>query len=272
MSSVCADGCYNPGLSCPTPSAVSEADEPDAESPLRSLLAGLERARKLTLWTLAALAAGTVLGWARAESLFRFLARPLTDELLRQGRDPRLGFTGLADPFVLYFTIALVLGIIVATPVLTAQVWLILAPRVRRRRVIAATAFVLTATGLFLGGLTFCYVVMLPLAVRYLLQLGGSFETAITVRDFLSFTLRLMLGLGLAAELPLLTLTASRFGLVTAGTLLRWFPYAVLGAFVVGAWLSPPDLLSQFLVAVPLLGLYLVGVAVAAVAGKRRRE
>lgn len=250
---------------------MSTPDDPGSDSPLRALLAGIERARKLTVWTLVALALGTLAGWTWAQPLFRFLARPLTDELLRRGQDPRLGFTGLADPFILYFTISLVFGFVVASPVFMGQLWVILAPRVGRRRILAATAFIVSATLLFFAGLTFCYVLMLPLAVRYLLGIGAEFETAITVRDFLGFTLRLLLGLGLAAELPLVTLTAARFGLVTAGTLLRWFPYAIIAAFVLGAWLSPPDVLSQFLVAMPLLGLYLLGIAVAAVAARNRR-
>lgn len=246
-------------------------DRPDNESsPLRTLLQGVERARKLTVFTLLALAVGIGLGWVFAEQLFEFLARPLTVELVRRGEDPRLGFTGLADPFVLYFSISLLCGVIVATPVLTGQIWLVIAPRLRRRNVLAATGFVLCATLLFLGGIAFCYLVILPLAVAYLLEIGGDFDSIITVRHFLRFTVRLMLGLGVAAELPLLSLTAARFGLVTPAMLLKGLPYALIGAFILGAWLSPPDLLSQFLVAAPLLVLYLVGVGAAALATRRR--
>lgn len=245
-------------------------DEPGTETPLRRLLAGLERARKLTLLTLAALAVGTAAGWSIAPWAFDFLARPLTDELMARGHDPRLGFTNLTDPFILYFTISLMCGLLVALPMMLSQLWLVIAPRVRRRSALSAIAFVTLATLLFVGGATFCYRVMLPLAVTYLVGVGDDFQTAITVRDFLRFTIRLMVGLGIAAELPLLTFTAARFGLVTASTLLRWFPYATIGAFVVGAWLSPPDILSQLLVAFPMMGLYLVGVGFAALAGRGR--
>lgn len=241
-------------------------DEPNP--PLRALLAGIERARKLTFLTLAALALGTALGWVKAREVFEILARPLTDELMRRGQDPRLGFTGLADPFVLYFTVSLLCGLVVATPVLVTQLWIVIAPRVRRRSALAAVLFVLSTSSLFVSGLAFCYVVLLPVAVRYLLGVGGDFETAITVRDFLAFAVRLMVALGAAAQLPLITFVAARFGLVTARTLLRWIPYAAIGAFVLGAWLSPPDVLSQFLVALPLLGLYLLGIGVAALAAR----
>lgn len=254
---------------------MAESTHPDAqawtdEPPIRALLAGVERARKLTLWTLIALAAGTAVGWARAPRLFDLLAQPVTRELLAQGRDPRLGYTGLTDPFILYFTISLMCGVLVALPAFASQIWLIVASRVRRRSAFAAVFFVLVATALFLGGVLFCYSVMLPVAVNYLIGVGSEFESAITVRDFLRFTVRLMVALGVAFELPLLTFTAARVGLVSARTLLRWFPYATIVAFVVGAWLSPPDILSQLLVAFPMLGLYLIGVAFAALAGRRR--
>ena len=242
--------------------------EPDDDSPLRTLLAGLDRARKLTVWSLLALAIGASLSWNWSSEIFQFLARPLTDALAVRGQDPRLTFTGLTDPFVLYFTVSLSTGLAFAIPPLALQLYVVVAPRVRLRSALAIAGFVLTACALFLAGLSFAYFILIPFAVSYLLDVGEEFAHAITVRDFLRFTVRLLLAMGLGAQLPLIILSASRVGLVNARGLLRWFPYAVLIAFVLAAMLTPPDGMSQFLVAVPLLVLYLVGVVVAAIAGR----
>lgn len=238
------------------------------DSPLRTLLAGIERARKLTVWTVLALVAGTAVSWTYARQIYAFLALPLTRELTERGQDPRLIFTGLSDPFILYFTLAILGGVVIATPVLSAQIYLLIAPRIRTRSALAIAAFVVAATTLFLGGMAFCYYILLPFAIAYLLDIAVQFETAITVRDFLRFTTRLLLAMGLGAQLPLISLVAARAGVVTARTLWKWFPYAVIIAFILAAWITPPDGMSQLLVAIPLLGLYLIGIAMAAIVGR----
>ncbi len=249
------------------PTIESEPDSDD-DSPLRTLLAGVDRARKLTVWSLLALAIGTSLSWNWSRQIFDFLARPLTAELTARGLDPRLAFTGLTDPFVLYFTVSLTSGLVCAVPALALQIYVMVAPRIRLRSAITIAVSVLTACALFLAGLSFAYFILIPFAVGYLLDVGKDFAHAITIRDFLRFTIRLLLAMGIGAQLPLIILSAARMGLVNARGLLRWFPYAVLVAFVLAAMLTPPDGASQFLVAVPLLGLYLIGVLVAAIAGR----
>lgn len=249
-------------------SIAENRTSPDDDSPLQALLAGLERARKLTVWTLLALLLGTAAGWVWSSHLFRLLSRPLTEELAARGLDTRLVFTGLTEPFILYFSISLLTGLVVALPALAMQLYVIAAPRVRLRSSALAALFVVTTTALFLMGAAFCYFVLLPFGIRYLLDIGVQFDHAITVRDFLRFAVRLMVAMGFAAQLPLLTFTAARIGLVTARTLWRWFPYATLIAFFMAAWLTPPDGMSQLLLAAPLLVLYLIGIGVAALAGR----
>lgn len=238
------------------------------ESPLRTLLAGFERARKLTVWTLLALLAGTAVSWTYAREIYGFLALPLTRELALRGQDSRLVFTGLSDPFILYFTLSLLGGVVVATPILSAQLYVIIATRIRARSSIAIAAFAIAGTTLFFGGMAFCYFILLPFAIAYLLDIAAGFETAITVRDFLRFSTRLLLAMGLGAQLPLVSLVAARVGLVTARTLWGWMPYATVGSFILSAWITPPDGMSQLLVAIPLLVLYLIGIGLAAIVGR----
>lgn len=235
---------------------------------MRAFLDGVERARRLSLWTLLSLVLGTAASWTVSAEIYGWLALPLTRELAARGQDPRLVFTSLADPFILYFSVSLFGGFVVAAPMLAGQVFVAISPRLGRRRVLATLGFVVTALLLFLAGAAFCYFVLIPFAVAYLLEVGGEFETAITVRDFLGFTIRLILALGLAAELPLVVFTAARFGLVGPRLMWKGLPYATVGAFVAGAWLTPPDVISQLLLAGPLLLLYLVSILLAAMASR----
>lgn len=247
----------------------SATDDAEGEaSPMRALLDGVERARRLTFLTVLSLVLGTAICWNFSRDIYALLALPLTSELAARGEDPRLAFTGLADPFILYFSVSLFGGLLLAGPVLAAQVFVAVAPRLGGRRVLAALAFVLTASCLFLAGVAFAYFVLIPFAVSYLLSMGSEFESAITVRDFLSLTVRLMLALGLATELPLVVFTAARLGLVGPKALWRGLPYATVGAFIIGAWLTPPDVISQLLLALPLLALYLLSILLAALASR----
>ncbi|NKB90041.1 MAG: hypothetical protein GKS06_17655 [Acidobacteria bacterium] len=238
------------------------------ESPLRALLRGFERARKLTVWTLVALLIGTSVSWAYAREIYSLLALPLTRELAERGQDARLTITGLSDPFILYFTLSLMGGIVIALPILSAQLYMIVAARVRVKSSLQIAGFAIAGTTLFVGGMAFCYFILLPFAIAYLLDIASQFETAVTVRDFLRFSTRLLLAMGLGAQLPLVALVASRVGLVTAGGLWRGLPYATVTAFIAAAWITPPDGMSQLLVGVPLLILYMIGIGLAALFGR----
>jgi len=246
-------------------------DDPAEEpTPLRKLLAGIERARRLATLTLVFFVAGTGVSWLLSQRAFDLLALPLTRELAARGQDPRLVFTGLTDPFILYFSVSLFGGLLIASPLIAAMIFVALSGHLRGTTLGRAVAFIVTGNLLGAAGLAFAYFVLIPFAVAYLLDVGAAFETAVTVREFLKFTLRLMVAMAAAAQLPLVSFTAARFGLVTGWTMWRMLRYAVLMAFLLGAWLTPPDVISQMLVAGPLIVLYLVGVLVAALASRGR--
>jgi len=224
------------------------------------------------VWVVVALLVGTAASWGIADRAFSILSAPLTESMEAAGRDPRLVFTRLIDPFVIYFSVSLLGGLLLALPVLMSMVWRMVAPLGLGKGVAKAGLFVFTSTLLFLLGLAFGYLVLLPFVVSYLLTVAEDFQYALTVREYLRFALRMLLAMGISAQLPLLSFVLARFGLVTAGKLLRWVPYAVLIFFVLAALITPPDGISQVLVAVPMLALYLLGVLVAAVARPRDRS
>ena len=225
--------------------------------------------RRSLLWVVAALLLGTASGWSVADQVFNFLAAPLTTALANAARDPRLTFTSLSDPFIIYFSVSMLLGLLLALPVIMSLFWRVVAPLGLGRGAAKAVVFVFASSVLFLVGLAFGYWVLLPFVVRYLLRVAEEFRYAVTIREYLRFALRMLIAMGISAQLPLISFVLARFGLVTARRLLRWFPYAVLAAFVIAAVITPPDGISQLLVATPMMVLYLLGVVVAAVAAPR---
>ena len=230
----------------------------------------LDGLRRSLLWVALALLVGTAVSWGVADQVFNFLARPLTVALADAGRDPRLVFTSLTDPFVIYFSVSLLGGLLLGLPVLMTIFWRLIAPLGISRGLYKATAFVACSTALFVAGLAFAQFVLMPFVVNYLLGVAREFNFAITIREYLRLSVRMLLAMGISAQLPLISLVLARFGLVTARQLLRWFPYAVLVFFVLAALITPPDGISQVLVAVPMLALYLLGVVVAALASRGR--
>ena len=251
---------------------VAASETLEERTPLEIAIDAVDRARRGIGWILLALVVGTALCWTFADRVFAWLALPLTDELTSRGEDERLVFTHLTDTFVLYFTVSISGGFLAALPVIVVRLVRELAPRLGAARLLLGLAVSIAAIALFVLGVMFGHLVLLPFAVAYLLDVGEQFQQAITVREYLRFGLRLLLALGAAAELPLVAACAARIGLVRARTLWHWFPYSVLASFILGAWLTPPDGLSQLLVAVPLIVLYLIGVLVAAIAQPRRSD
>ncbi|MEW6335974.1 MAG: twin-arginine translocase subunit TatC [Acidobacteriota bacterium] len=232
-----------------------------------SLLEHLEELRKRLLVSILAVFVGFLGCWYFAKPLFAWLSRPLT-QFLPEG--DRLAFTGLVDPFMLYVKVALLAGIFVAAPVVLHQVWLFVAPGLYRGEKRVAIPFILFTTVFFLLGGYFGYAVAFPMVCRFLLEVGADFKQVITVNEYFSLASKVILGLGLVFEMPVLILFLARIGVVTHRFLLRNFRYAVLVIFVVAAIITPtPDIATQSVFAVPMIALYLFGVLVAWLFGKK---
>ena len=242
----------------------------DTTIPWGQVVDRINELRRGLMWVVIVLLVGTAASWAVADRVFAFLALPLTNALEEAGRDTKLVFTSLTDPFVIFFSVALMGGFLLALPVLLSLFWRLVAPLGIGQGLVKAASFVTAALALFALGLTFGYLVLLPFVTTYLLDVAQEFRYAITVREYLKFALRMLLAMGISAQLPLISFVLARFGLLTGGRMLRWLPYAVLGAFVLAAVITPPDGISQVLVAVPMLILYLVGALVATLAARPR--
>lgn len=244
-----------------------DCPESNDELPRMSLLDHLDELRRRILVAVLAVFVGFLVSWFFAKPIFNWLSVPLV-QFLPEGE--KLAFTSLIDPFMLYIKVALLAGIFIASPVVLWQVWLFIAPGLYSRERRVAVPFLLATTFFFLAGGYFGYQVAFPMVCRFLLDVGSEFRQVITVREYFSMASKVILGMGLVFEMPVLILFFARLGVVTHRFLLKQFRYAVLGIFVIAAVITPtPDIATQSVFAVPMIALYLLGVLVAWIFGKR---
>ncbi len=217
---------------------------------------------------LLAWAIATLLCWNFAEELFRFLLQPAVAAL---GEGARLQAISPAEIFVTYLKCAALAGFFLSLPVFFWQIWAFVAPGLYPNERHAILPFVGISTGLFSGGAVFGYYVVFPVMFQFFTSFDSDFvESAWTMRDVFTLTTHMFLAFGVAFELPVAVFFLSLTGIVDAPTLWRGTPYAVLAIFIVAAILTPPDVVSQLLMAVPMVGLYLLGVGVAYLFSNRR--
>lgn len=214
----------------------------------------LEELRYRLLVSLAALAGGFAAGWR---------ATPHALDALERWTGPLVVVTP-AEAFVTYLRVAFTLGLAIASPIIAAQVWLFVVPGLYPHEIALAARVGPAAAGLFALGLAFGAAVIFPVAMRFLLtQAGPGVVSALSASRALSFALGLVLPFGLVFQMPLAAYAAARLGVLQPAALARLRRWAVLLAFVVGAALTPPDVVSQLLMAVPLVGLYEVSILTA---------
>ncbi|MEE2674076.1 MAG: twin-arginine translocase subunit TatC [Myxococcota bacterium] len=214
---------------------------------------------------------GFGLAWGFKQQIFGYLMKPAIAALsAEQGKLQAIAPTEI---FFTYVKSALLAGFVVALPVIFWQIWSFVAPGLYANEKKRIVPFVGSSTILFGGGAIFGYSVVFPMMFSFLTGFDSEFViSAWTMKEVFSLTSRMFLVFGIAFELPLFIFFLSIAGIVTAGQLFRATPYAVLVMFVMGAVLTPPDPVSQVFLAIPLLGLYLLGVGVAWIFDPSRRE
>jgi sec-independent protein translocase protein TatC len=239
----------------------------DRELPRMSFLDHLEELRKRLIVSAIALLAGFIVCWSFADKIYGILQQPLI-KVLPAGE--KLAYTRLTGPFILYMKVAFLAGIFLAAPVLLLQLWLFIAPGLYKRERRLAAPFIIGATIFFLLGGYFGYRVLLPGMCDFFVQTGKQFKQMITIDDYYSFSSTIILATGAVFETPILIFFLARLGIVTPAFLMQKFKYAVVLAFIISAIVTPtPDMMTQTMLALPMIGLYLLGVAVAYLFGKK---
>jgi sec-independent protein translocase protein TatC len=173
-------------------------------------------------------------------------------------------FTGVQEPFFTAMKVAFFAGFIGALPIIFWQFWLFVAPGLYDNEKRLVIPFVTAATGMFLMGAAFCYYVVVPLAFAFLVAFGSTLFTALpSIGEYVGFFSKILFGFGLSFEMPVVIFFFAKLGLVTDQTLKEFFRYAIVIIFTIAAILTPPDVLSQLLMAAPLTLLYGISIWIA---------
>jgi len=235
-----------------------------------TFLEHLEELRVRLIHSVVALLVGFLVCCAFADKLFEILAQPLRKAV------PGIKFiyTEPTEAFMLYMKMAFFVGIFLVAPYLLYQVWAFIAPGLYSHEKAYALPFILFGSLFFIMGGVFGHYVLFPATFSYLGTIGGNqMQFLPRVTDYFDFYSWFVLGLGLCFQLPIVIYVLARIGLVTPGFLLRYFKYAFLAAFVISAVITPTgDVVTQTVLAVPIIGLYLLGVLVAWAFGRPRRR
>jgi sec-independent protein translocase protein TatC len=243
-----------------------KADENiDAPKTLASHLAEL---RKRLLWSFVAMGVGTGICFLFVEDIYGFLVAPLA-EAMNDSSSGRLIYTGLAEAFFTYLKVAFFAGIFLTTPILLSQVWLFISPGLYRDERKAILPFIAATPFLFFMGGAAVYYLVMPAAWPFFLSFESTgaqtvlpIQLEARVSEYLSLVMTLIFAFGLCFQLPVLLGLLGKAGIISADSLKKKRKYAVLLAFVVAAFLTPPDVVSQVLLALPVLGLYEISIIV----------
>jgi sec-independent protein translocase protein TatC len=238
---------------------MREAVSQRAELPGMSLMEHLDELRKRIVRSAIFLAVGFLAVWAFHDRFVGFIQAPLN----RIGKS--LVFTHPMDPLNLDLQVSLVGGAILASPFILFQVWLFIAPGLYQKERRFVVPFMAATVSLFLAGAAFGYFYVLPGALQILIvNFGHNFTPMVTIEEYSSFFLSIILGLGISFELPILIFFLALFGIVSPRFLWKNIRYAILAVFIVAAVICPsPDPWTMCIYAVPMLGLYWIGIAVA---------
>jgi sec-independent protein translocase protein TatC len=213
---------------------------------------------------------GFVLSYGFKEKLFQILTRPLIG-VMQTG--DKLIFTGLPEAFFTYLKVAFLSGIILAAPIIFYEFWVFVAPGLYNKEKRLMVPIVFLSTLFFVGGSFFGYFIVFPYGFKFFLGFASEIIQPLpSMREYLSFASKLLLAFGLVFELPLVITFLAKLGMVSVSFLKKNRKYALLLFFVGAAILTPPDVVTQVMMALPLMVLYEISIVGARIFGKKPSE
>jgi sec-independent protein translocase protein TatC len=235
-----------------------------------TFLEHLDELRVRLMHSLGALVVGTIVCWGFHERIFHFLTQPLRNAY------PAVKFitTGPTEAFMMYMKMSFFVGIFLVAPYILYQVWAFIAPGLYAHEKAYAVPFIVAGSLFFLLGGGFGHYILFPTTFKFLYEFAGDdMQFLPKVDEYFEFYSWFLLGLGLVFQIPVIIFVLARIGIVTPGFLMRQFKFAVLVSFIVAAIVTPSaDVVNQTLLALPMMGLYLLGVLVAWMFGRARRK
>jgi sec-independent protein translocase protein TatC len=230
----------------------------------------LEELRWRLVKCVVAIAVGFVGTYAFSDKIFNFLVSPLVKVMPKESQ---LIYTSLPEAFLTYLKVSFFSGLILATPVILYQIWKFVMPGLYEREKKYVLPFVLIATAFFFIGSSFAFYVVFPLGFKFFLGFTTDTISALpSMKEYLGLSMRLLFAFGITFELPVIMFFLAKMGLVKHTTLRRQRKYAILIVTVLAAVLTPPDVISQILLAIPLIGLYEISIWVTYLVRKKKDE
>lgn len=231
----------------------------------------LEELRDRLKWSVYGFLCALAVTLLYSEQAYNFLAEPLLMTLPESSRF--MAFSGIVEPFITYLKVSLTFALILASPIIFFQFWSFVAPGLKSTEKKWMLPIVFLSVLLFVGGAAFAYYIVLPMGFKYLLGYSSD-----TIQPYLSMSIyfglvtKMLLAFGIIFLEPLVVLILSKIGVVSISALLGFSRYLVVIAVIVGAIVTPPDVVSQILLAVPIIILYFVGILLAYLFRRRGGE
>ena len=230
----------------------------------------LEELRKRLITCFIAVGIGFAASYGFKEILFQILVRPLT-KVMKTG--DTLIFTGLPEAFFTYLKVAFLSGLMLAAPVVIYQFWMFVAPGLYEKEKRLLLPIVFLSTLFFLGGALFGYFIVFPWGFKFFLGFAtDTIRPLPSMKEYLGFSAKLLLAFGLVFELPLVITFLAKLGLVSVAFLKKNRKYAILLFFAGAAILTPPDVVTQIMMAIPLMLLYEISIIGARIFGRKTPE
>jgi sec-independent protein translocase protein TatC len=230
--------------------------------------AHLEELRKRLITSFIAVGVGFCACYAFKESLFEILMQPL---LLAMPPEDKLVYTGLPEAFFTYLKVAFLAGIFLATPVLMYQFWLFVAPGLYEKEKRWVIPIAILSSIFFVGGALFGYFIVFPFGFKFFLGFASdAIRPLPSMKEYFAFSTKLLIAFGVVFELPLFVTFLAKLGIVDVPFLATKRKYALLLFFVFSAILTPPDVITQCMMAGPLMVLYEIGIIGARIFGKKK--
>jgi len=250
--------------------SFEDADEAANDKSKMSFLEHLEELRRRIIYSLYAIAACCAVTFWFADAMNTYMLRYFTQTA--GGGKIKLIATQLTEGFMFEFKLVMLAAAVMAAPFLFIQLWLFVAPGLYAKEKKIVVPFVASASLLLGGGVWFGHAIAFPTMVTFFATFNNDFLVVMPQLELIfSFYVKMILGLGLVFEMPMLVFFLARFGIVTAPFLIKHTKYAILLIFILAAVITPtPDMATQFMFAGPMLGLYGISIGVAWLFGKKR--
>ncbi|MBN1932814.1 MAG: twin-arginine translocase subunit TatC [Desulfobacterales bacterium] len=230
----------------------------------------LEELRKRLIVCFWAIGVGFCISYVFKEKLFALLSQPL---IAVMGAGDQLVFTGLPEAFFTYLKVAFLSGLLLSVPVILYQFWMFVAPGLYEKEKRLLVPVVFLSSFFFLGGALFGYFIVFPYGFKFFLGFASEIIRPLpSMREYLSFASKLLIAFGLIFELPLVITFLAKLGIVSVEFLKKNRKYALLLFFIVAALITPPDVVTQIMMALPLMVLYEISILGAKMFGRKKTD